>query len=137
MHTTIETGSELVELGRFFTIAGRRLAAGDTFPEMFSGAVDAVWHTLADDHAAHATFTTAHAGQPLTHVKGVGSGCIGWIASYEEAYGPLPKIWFTSADGSVDTEALARYRETGTVVAEWNCSPAPGDGDVVPMKSNR
>ncbi|MEU6233688.1 hypothetical protein [Kitasatospora sp. NPDC047058] len=32
---TTTTTTELVELGRFFTIAGRRLAVGDSTPEMF------------------------------------------------------------------------------------------------------
>ncbi len=41
----------------------------------------------------------------------------------------MPEIWFTGADGTVDTESLGRYRDTGEVWAEWNCSPAPGDGD--------
>ncbi|MFJ9840084.1 hypothetical protein ACIRYZ_06370 [Kitasatospora sp. NPDC101155] len=50
-------------------------------------------------------------------------------------YGPLPQVWFTDAEGTVDTGALARYRETGQVWAEWDCSPAPGDGDAVPDKT--
>ncbi|MFF7705678.1 hypothetical protein [Streptomyces lydicus] len=31
----------------------------------------------------------------------------------------------------MDQDALARYRETGTVVAEWDCSPTGGEGDDV------
>ncbi|MFD9724789.1 hypothetical protein [Streptomyces sp. NPDC059072] len=31
--------------------------------------------------------------------------------------------------GTLDETAIARYRETGTVVAEWDCGPAGGDGD--------
>ncbi|MFD7829875.1 hypothetical protein [Kitasatospora sp. NPDC059803] len=59
----------------------------------------------------------------------MGVGFISWVGAYEEAYGPLPEIWFTDADDTVNTVALARYRETGEVWAEWDCSPAPGDGD--------
>ncbi|MES9807502.1 hypothetical protein [Streptomyces sp. CS081A] len=36
----------------------------------------------------------------------------------------------TDAPVPVDQDAVARYRETGTVVAEWDCGPA-GD-DVAP-----
>ncbi|WP_369386252.1 hypothetical protein AB5J72_00450 [Streptomyces sp. CG1] len=43
----------------------------------------------------------------------------------------LPEIWFAEADGNVDQDALARYRETGTVAAEWDCSPTGGDSDDV------
>ncbi|WP_256177149.1 hypothetical protein [Kitasatospora aureofaciens] len=60
------------------------------------------------------------------------------MSAYEEAYGPLPEIWFTNADGAVNSEALARYRNSGEVWAEWDCSPAPGDGDdLVPAKTAR
>ncbi|MEU8923134.1 hypothetical protein AB0D10_19670 [Kitasatospora sp. NPDC048545] len=127
--TTIRPRTELDELGKFFTIAARRNDAGQAAPEMFSGAIDAAWHTLVDDPAAHETFAVQHAGRRLAHVESSGIGFVSWVSAYEEAYGPLPAIWFTDADGAVNTKALARYRETGEVWAEWNCSPAPGDGD--------
>ncbi|WP_256987448.1 hypothetical protein [Streptomyces sp. BR123] len=31
--------------------------------------------------------------------------------------------------GTLDEQAIAHYRETGTVIAEWDCGPASGDGD--------
>ncbi|MFD5917020.1 hypothetical protein ACFVYP_04495 [Kitasatospora sp. NPDC058201] len=126
---TIEPSAELAELGRFFTIAARRIDAGETAPEMFSAAIDSAWHTLVADPAAHDAFVLQHAGRRLEHVETKGFGPITWVAAYEEAYGPLPEIWFTSADGTVNTAALTQYRETGTVVAEWDCGPEPGDGD--------
>ncbi len=52
-------------------------------------------------------------------------------------FGPLPKIWFTDEDGQVDERALAGYRETGVVVAEWDCSPVPGDGGDVAAKGEK
>ncbi|MBD0672901.1 hypothetical protein BU198_19820 [Streptomyces sp. CBMA156] len=128
------------ELGKFFTVTARRIDAGEAAPQMFSAAVDAAWHRLAADPAAHHTFTLQHAGRPLAHVESAGSGFISWVGAYEEAYGPLPEIWFTDAEGNVDTEALARYRETGEVRAEWDCSPEPSGGDddeLVPAASNR
>ncbi|MFJ3787949.1 hypothetical protein [Kitasatospora sp. NPDC090091] len=115
--------NELVELGKFFTITGRRLAAGNTAPEMFSGAIDAAWHLLAADAEAHAEFTATHAGRGLLHVEGSGEGFVSWVAAYQEVYGQLPEIWFTDAEGMVNTEALARYRESGEVWASWKCSP--------------
>jgi len=47
-------------------------------------------------------------------------------------FGPLPEVWFAGADGVLNEQALVRYRETGEVRAEWDCSPAPGDDDAVP-----
>ncbi|MFF7458245.1 hypothetical protein [Kitasatospora sp. NPDC008115] len=126
---TIKPGVELDELGKFFTIAARRIDAGKTAPQMFSAAVDSAWHALLADPAAHEAFTLRYAGRELVHVETRGFGPIAWVAAYEEAYGPLPEIWFTNADGTVNTEALTRYRESGTVTAEWDCGPKPGPGD--------
>lgn len=133
MNTATTPGStvELDELGKFFIITAHRIDAGDTAPQMFSGAIDAAWHALVTDSAAHEAFAFRHAGRRLAHVESAGSGFISWVSAYEEAYGPLPEVWFTDANGTVNTEALARYRDTGEVRAEWDCSPAPGDGDDV------
>ncbi|MGW7446469.1 hypothetical protein [Kitasatospora sp. NPDC054795] len=139
MTTSTTSGVELDELGRFFTVAARRIDAGQTAPEMFSAAIDAAWHRLAADPAAHQAFTLRHAGRTLVHVESSGTGVVSWVSAYEEAYGPLPEVWFTDADGTVNAEALARYRESGEVRAEWNCSPEPGDGDgdeLVPVASH-
>ncbi|MER7674919.1 hypothetical protein ABTY61_41595 [Kitasatospora sp. NPDC096128] len=127
---TIKPSIELDELGKFFAITARRIDAGQTAPEMFSAAIDAAWHGLVADPAAHDAFALRHAGRKLAHVESAGTGHIAWVSAYEEAYGPLPEIWFTDAHGTVNTEALARYRDTGEVLAEWDCSPAGGgDGD--------
>ncbi|MFJ3877437.1 hypothetical protein ACIPW5_08275 [Streptomyces sp. NPDC090077] len=117
-----------IELGRFLTITGQRFKDGDTAPEMFSGAIDAAWHEMLGT-PEYAALCEETAGQPIRHVENNGFGPIAWVAAYEEAYGPLPEIWFTDAEGNVDEEGLARYRETGRVVAEWDCGPAGGDGD--------
>ncbi|WP_282203495.1 hypothetical protein [Kitasatospora fiedleri] len=126
---TIPSSPELDELGKYFKISARRIDAGETAPQMFSSAIDAAWHTLVEDPAAHDAFALQHAGRKLVHVEMKGFGPISWVAAYEEAYGPLPEIWFTNADGTVNTGALAQYRETGTVTAEWDCGPRPGPGD--------
>ncbi|MEY9946455.1 hypothetical protein [Kitasatospora sp. GAS1066B] len=129
MSTTTTRSVELVELGKFFAITAHRFDTGQSAPEMFSAAIDAVWHQLAEDSQAHTAFTERHAGREIVHAETSGRGFVAWVTAYEEAYGPLPAIWFTDGNGAVDTAALTAYRETGRVVAEWKCSPAPGDGD--------
>ncbi|MFE9421645.1 hypothetical protein ACFYNO_01645 [Kitasatospora sp. NPDC006697] len=126
---TITPSVELEELGKFFTLAARLLDSDQAAPQMFSTAIDAAWHQLVNDPAAHDAFAIQHAGRKLAHTDDGGIGFISWVSVYEEAYGPLPEIWFTDAEGTVNTEALARYRETGEVWGEWDCSPAPTEGD--------
>ncbi|MFI1607641.1 hypothetical protein ACH4YN_36935 [Streptomyces griseofuscus] len=118
------------ELRRFLTITGQRFKAGQSAPEMFSPTVDAAWHDLLGT-PAYEDLCLETAGQPIRHVATNGYGPIAWVAAYEEAYGTLPEIWFTDADGNLDQDAVARYRKTHAVVAEWDCSPAGGDGDDV------
>ncbi|MCX4666549.1 hypothetical protein OG453_07675 [Streptomyces sp. NBC_01381] len=133
---TTDQSQELMELGRFFTISASQFDAGQPVPEMFSAAIDTEWHRLLDD-PAYADFCTQNAGRLINHVENTGYGRISWITAYEEQFGPLPKIWFTDADGAVDEEALARYREAGEVWAEWDCKPVPGDGDDVAPKTRK
>ncbi|WP_435611301.1 hypothetical protein [Streptomyces sp. C10-9-1] len=93
---------------------------------MFSPAVDKAWHDLLGT-PAHAALCLETASQPIRRVANNGHGPIAWAAAYEEAYRPLPEIWSADADGNVDQDAVARYRQTGTVVAEWDCGPASGE----------
>ncbi|MFB7631731.1 hypothetical protein ACFC0M_12380 [Streptomyces sp. NPDC056149] len=118
---------EQAELGRFLTVTARQFDAGRSAPEMFSPAIDAEWHRLLNS-PDYQEFCTEHAGRPIGHTANVGTGEISWVRAYEELFGPLPEIWFTDQNGRLDHEGLAHYRETGTVVAEWDCSPVPGDG---------
>jgi hypothetical protein len=124
---------ERLELGRFFTVAARQRDTGQVAPEMFSTAIDAEWHRLLND-AGYADFCSAHAGRLIGHTENKGCGRISWISTYEEMFGSLSETWFTSTDGTVDKQALAHYRETGEVVAEWDCSPTGGDEDVAPSR---
>ncbi|MFC0601106.1 hypothetical protein [Streptomyces palmae] len=126
------------ELRRFLVIAGRRLRNGQSAAEMFSPAVDAVWHQMLGTPQYQALCRET-AGRPIGHAANKGQGPISWVTAYEEAYGPLPEIWFTDAEGRLDHEAIARYRATGTVVAEWDCSPigGGGDDDLVPETDRR
>ncbi|MER5973043.1 hypothetical protein ABT112_25490 [Streptomyces sp. NPDC002055] len=118
---------EQVELGRFLEVAVRQFDAGCTAPEMFSPAIDSEWHRLLNS-PNYQEFCIEHAGRRIGHAPNVGAGEISWVRAYGELFGPLPEIWFTDQHGGLDHERLARYRETGTVVAEWDCSPVPGDG---------
>ncbi|WTS75123.1 hypothetical protein OG472_01685 [Streptomyces sp. NBC_00207] len=110
------------ELGKFLALAGYRFNRGESAPQMFSAAIDAEWHELVDS-PEYAAFSIEHAGAVAAHVEGRGEGYVTWVSAYEEAYGPLPELWFTDADGQVDKTALAAYRETGKVWASWNCGP--------------
>ncbi|MGW1886556.1 hypothetical protein [Streptomyces sp. NPDC001970] len=132
MSTTLTP--QRTELGRFFAITGDRFRCGDERPpEMFSGAIDAEWHQMLKTPEEYAKFCMTAAGMPLRHAPLKGVGEISWVRAYEEMFGPLPEIWFTAEDDQINQEALNRYRETGTVVAEWDCGPTTGDGDdVVP-----
>lgn len=118
---------EQVELGRFLKVAARQFEAGRTAPEMFSPAIDGEWHRLLNS-SDYQAFCAEHAGRQIGHAPKAGVGEISWVRAYEELFGPLPEIWFTDQHGRLDHEGLAQYRETGTVVAEWDCSPVPGDG---------
>ncbi|MGW2009618.1 hypothetical protein [Streptomyces sp. G7(2002)] len=124
---------ERVELGKFFEISAREFEAGNTAPEMFSTAIDAEWHRLLGT-PQYAAFSSQHAGQVFAHVGSYGTGRVSWICAYEEVFGPLPDIWFADTDGTVDREAADRYRATGEVWAEWNCSPVPGDPETAPKR---
>ncbi|MEU2366519.1 hypothetical protein ABZ616_38230 [Streptomyces noursei] len=119
--------AEQVELGRFLKITTRQFNARRPAPEMFSPAIDAEWHRLLDS-PDYLAFCTEHAGRRIGHATNTGAGEVSWVRAYEEMFGPLPEIWFTDQHGRLDHEGLAHYRETGTVVAEWDCSPVPGDG---------
>ncbi|MFI6626469.1 hypothetical protein [Streptomyces sp. NPDC050528] len=126
---------ERIELGKFFQVSVRQFDADQVAPEMFSAAIDAEWHRLLND-PEYAAFCTVNVGRLINHVENTGYGRISWVDAYEEMFGQLPEVWFTNAEGVLDVRALARYRETGEVWAEWDCSPIPGDGgDVAPKIS--
>lgn len=132
--TAVQT-PERTELGKFFQVSVRQFDAGQVAPEMFSAAIDAEWHQLLAN-PEYAAFCAQSAGRLINHVENTGYGRISWVDAYEEMFGRLPEVWFTGADGVLDERALARYRETGEVWAEWDCSPIPGDGgDVAPKIS--
>lgn len=120
----------LTELGKFFGLVRDAAASGgNTRLPMFSPFIDAAWHQLQHAPDDLDRFCREHASGPVRHLTTGGTGTIEWVAAYEAAYGPLPLIWFTDADGNLDVATRAAYLKTGIVVSDWDCAPAPGDID--------
>lgn len=86
------------ELGRFLALAQGRFESGEGPTQMFSRAVDAEWHKLLAT-PGYAAFSVEQAGAVLGHREANGAGPVEWVTAYEEAYGPLPEIWFTDDPG--------------------------------------
>ncbi|MBL7496962.1 hypothetical protein I6A84_39100 [Frankia sp. CNm7] len=118
-----QSADPLVELGRYFAVAAARAAGGEETP-MFSGYMDAAWHRLLkEDPAGYTALAAEYAGGPVEHLPAVGTGLVEWVGAYEEAYGPLPDVWFTDAAGVLDVDARDAYRAAGQVIASWDCKP--------------
>jgi hypothetical protein len=113
---TVESARE--ELSKFFKIA----QMADEAPGMFSAFIDVEWHRLADT-AEYTEFCQQAVGGPVAHAPLNGEGEVAWLGMYHEMFGDLPAAWFADKDGVVDTGAFARYRDTRTVRASWNCTP--------------
>lgn len=112
------------ELAKFFAIA----AVEGENPGMFSRFIDAEWHRLAQT-IEYPRFCRDTAGTLVTHDPTCGEGTVSWLDLYHERFGPLPAAWFADETGQVDVDAFRAYRDSGTVVASWNCSADTGDGD--------
>lgn len=97
------------------------LAADGIAIEMFSGAIDLVWHELLQTPQQYIEFSLRSCGSVVGHVEGYRIGVVNFIDSYERRWGRLPLIWFTKSDGSIDTAILDQYRRTGVIEASWNC----------------
>lgn len=115
-----KTASARTELARFFALADKDRAA---MLEMFSPAVDSVWHDLVEQPEALSRFC-GDAGVPVPeHLPVKGEGHIGWVTAYEAEHGKLPEVWFMDEAGSVRTDVRDAYLETGIVVSAWDCGP--------------
>lgn len=128
---TVAEADAVRELGRFFQLTREPTARDEAgVLPMFSPFVDAAWHRMLDGNpAAYEQFCREHAGVAIEHAPWSGSGWVGWVATYEQAYGQLPKVWFADASGRVDPKAWASYALTGTVVTDWECRPVRPDDD--------
>ncbi|SED29087.1 hypothetical protein SAMN05428954_0023 [Streptomyces sp. 2112.3] len=68
------------ELRRFLTITGQRFDNGQSAPEMFSPAVDAVWHELHGT-PQYAALYRESAGRLIGHAATGGHGLISWVTA--------------------------------------------------------
>ena len=118
-----------VELGKFFQIASRRMAAGLGKNYMPGGLIDEVWHTMLKDADRYATFSKAHAGHVLGHAENAGFGTLAWVADYEAKFGTLDKVWFADKSGQIDSASFDEYQRTGQYVTSWDCTPDSGEQD--------
>lgn len=91
--------------------------------DVFSGAIDAVWHEMLIEHDTYVNHCISTYGHVIGHSKGAGHGNVSFIESYEQRYGKLPPIWFVNNDGSFIKEDWDEYLHTGVVRASWNCQP--------------
>jgi hypothetical protein len=103
-----------------------QLAAAGIRVEMFSGAIDFVWHALLEDQDVYEEFSLDCCGMVVGHTEGFGRGAVGFIESYESRWGALPEIWFVGSDGLVRESLLQEYRRSGSLRASWNCRPTHG-----------
>jgi hypothetical protein len=116
------------ELGRYFQVAEAHHAATGGVSRMPACLVDQAWHELLNDALALQVVIEGSLGEGATvdHVPASGYGVIEWVGLYEEMFGELPVIWFTAADGTVDTQALERYLAGGPVILKWDCGDRDG-----------
>lgn len=121
-----------VELSKAFSIAkdGHKL-------EMFSGALDAVWHDLvARDDLTYANLCDNFVGADVIHHQEAEEGLVTFIPEYERRFGPLPLIWFLDERWQFQSAQHAEYTRLGTVHASWNCRPLIGPMANVPKKES-
>lgn len=127
MITTISDMLLHQELERFLLLATDN---PDVPMRMPACPVDTYWHAVegTPDYLTVARQLTA--GGTIDHVPAGGHDAIEWVARYEEAYGPLPEVWFTSAtDGSLDEDEWERYQRTGCIPRlSWDCGPQVEQG---------
>lgn len=116
-----QRGEATEELAKVFQIAK------DGVPvDVFSKAVDSVWHEMLEDEATYVEFCYKTVGVVIGHKESKGSGRVGFIKAYERRFGRLPDIWFTDATGRLIETQYGEYRDTGSVSASWNCRPTHG-----------
>ena len=106
------------ELAKIF-----KLAAQGHPVEMFSTAIDDVWHDMLMDRQAYEAFSLQESGAIIGHATTSGEGLISFIKAYEAAYGKLPEIWFTQRNGTYDSARYKQYLNSGVVRAQWDCTP--------------
>lgn len=117
--TNIASADAKVELQKFLS-----LSCDLDYPlEMWSPAVDRVWHEMLDSQE-YSDFSNHACGEIIDHTEQMGFGEISWIPEYRARYGELPPVWFLDADGRLREKILDDYRRTKIVRASWDCTPA-------------
>jgi hypothetical protein len=91
--------------------------------EMFSTAIDDVWHEMLGDKRSYEEFSISACGAVIGHAETSGQGLISFVKAYESAYGKLPAIWFTQRNGTFDDNRYRQYITSGVVTAGWDCTP--------------
>jgi hypothetical protein len=109
------------ELAKYFSLIGSSQPPGDL--PMPAGLIDETWHNLMKQEAEYDRFCMDQVGFVVGHESGGGRKEIPWVKSYEERFGRLSKLWFTSKDGVFDSKSYGDYLSTGTYIASWDCGP--------------
>lgn len=126
------------ELDKYF-----QLCALGTTTEMFSPLLDQHWHKLLEDRKSYIERTTRVCGQVIPHEPFCGYGTIGFVETYEKCFGQLSDVWFRDEFGVLDEEMYKTYRNTGRVIASWECSAThnclalPEDQNPAPKESDK
>lgn len=111
-----------VELSKYLALAVKTGAK----VEMFSPAVDSVWHELLADGDNYRRISLKACGQVVGHdttSKSAVPEKIGWIEEYHRQFGRMDDVWFRNHLGDLDVDIYGRYQATGEVVASWDCTP--------------
>ncbi len=114
----------LRELQRFLKVA--ESYQDETGKQAFMPAcpVDTQWHQLLNSKPSeYGDFCQNAVGRDIRHMPAKGKGNIQWTRTYERLYGPLPEIWFSDIDGSLDVASQKKYINTGVFYASWDCVP--------------
>ncbi|HDS2562922.1 TPA: hypothetical protein QHU55_002537 [Klebsiella aerogenes] len=98
--------------------------------QMFSRAIDSVWHSLLESRNEYNAFSIAACGTIIGHRGGHKNGVVNFIESYERRWGELPNIWFVDENGYFDKDAYQEYIGTGIVQASWNCQATHNCTDI-------
>ena len=109
------------ELAKVFNMSAQGIEI-----EMFSMAIDAVWHEMLQEPENYKKFCIESCGGLVGHQETKGYGIMTFVESYEARFGKLDNIWFIDQHGVFNHEAWEQYLETGLVEASWKCGPTHG-----------
>ena len=108
--------SAKLELSKIF-----KLAVAGVPIQMFSTAIDAVWHELLKDREGYKKFSIDACGHVVGHIEENGAGAVSFLEAYEKKFGQLPDVWFTDSEGKIDYALRRKYTAYGVIEANWDC----------------